>query len=40
VKANTATKSATSFDVTGNFDAKAVFTALHDAGLTGKAAAN
>ena len=38
VKATTAVKGATSFDVTGDFDAKAVFTALHDAGLTGKAA--
>ena len=39
VKANTATKSAVSFEVTGNIEAKAVFAALHDAGLTGKAAA-
>jgi periplasmic mercuric ion binding protein len=36
VKATTATKGAKSFEVTGDFNAKDVFTALHDAGLTGK----
>lgn len=38
VKATTAAKDAKAFDVTGDFEAKAVFTALHSAGLTGKAA--
>lgn len=37
VKANTAKKSAESFEVSGKFNAKDVFTALHEAGLTGKA---
>jgi copper chaperone CopZ len=37
VKANTATKNAATFEVTGNFNAKQVFDALHSAGLTGKA---
>ena len=36
VKATTAKKDAATFEVTGNFNAKEVFTALHDAGLTGK----
>lgn len=36
VKANTATKGAESFDVTGDFNDKAVFDALQKAGLTGK----
>jgi hypothetical protein len=38
VKSTTAVKDAATFEVRGDFDAKAVFTALHDAGLTGKAA--
>ena len=38
VKANTAVKNAASFDVTGNFNAKQVMTALQAAGLSGKAA--
>lgn len=38
VKATTAKKDAATFEVTGDFDAKAVFAALHEAGLTGKAA--
>ena len=37
VKANTAAKNATSFEVTGDFNAQAVFTALHESGVTGKA---
>jgi mercuric ion binding protein len=37
VKANTAVKSAASFDVTGSFNEKDVFNALQQAGLTGKA---
>ena len=37
VKGNTATKGAKSFEVTGDFNDKEVFTALHKAGLTGKA---
>ena len=37
VKANTAKKNAATFEVTGNFNAKEVFTALHAAGLAGKA---
>jgi copper chaperone CopZ len=37
VKANTARKNAAAFEVSGNFDPKAVFTALHEAGLSGKA---
>ena len=36
VKANTATKGATSFEVTGDFNDKDVFAALQKAGLTGK----
>jgi len=36
VKANTATKGAKSFEVTGDFNDKEVFTALHKAGLAGK----
>jgi copper chaperone CopZ len=35
VKENTATKGAESFDVTGDFNDEAVFTALHKEGLTG-----
>ena len=38
VKANTATKGAESFEVTGDFKSKAVFTALNKAGLAGKVA--
>ena len=38
VKANTARKSAATFEVTGNFNAKEVFGALQQAGLAGKAA--
>ncbi len=37
VKENTAKKNAGSFEVTGKFDAKAVFAALQAAGLTGRA---
>jgi copper chaperone CopZ len=37
VKANTATKGAESFDVTGDFKAKPVFAALNKAGFAGKA---
>ena len=37
VKANTAAKDATSFEVTGDFKPTEVFKALQDAGLTGKA---
>jgi len=37
VKANTAVKEATSFEVTGDFKPTEVFSALQDAGLTGKA---
>jgi copper chaperone CopZ len=37
VKANTATKEATSFEVTGDFKPTDVFGALQEAGLTGKA---
>jgi periplasmic mercuric ion binding protein len=37
VKENTATKGAKSFDVTGDFNDQAVFTALQKEGLTGKA---
>ncbi|MBI3877782.1 MAG: hypothetical protein HY300_17785 [Verrucomicrobia bacterium] len=37
VKGNTAEKNVPSFEVTGDFNAKAVFTALQNAGLTGKA---
>jgi copper chaperone CopZ len=36
VKANTAAKGAESFEVTGEFDDKAVFDALHKAGFSGK----
>ena len=36
VKGNTATKGAKSFEVTGDFNDKEVFTALHKAGLAGK----
>ena len=36
VTGNTAAKGATSFDVTGNFNDKAVFDALQKAGLTGQ----
>ncbi|MGN6552277.1 MAG: cation transporter [Verrucomicrobiota bacterium] len=36
VKANTATKGATSFEVTGDFNDQEVFTALQKAGLSGK----
>lgn len=35
VKGNTAEKNAKTFEVTGDFSPKAVFTALNDAGLTG-----
>jgi copper chaperone CopZ len=38
VKANTAKKDATSFEVTGDFNDKEVFDALQKAGLTGKVA--
>ena len=38
VKENTATKGAESFDVTGDFNDEAVFTALHKEGLTGSVA--
>jgi copper chaperone CopZ len=38
VKANTAEKNAKSFEVTGDFDDKAVFTALQNEGLTGRVA--
>ena len=38
VKANTAEKNVKSFEVTGDFSAKAVFDALNEAGLTGKVA--
>lgn len=38
VKANTVEKNAKTFDVTGDFSAKAVFDALNEAGLTGKVA--
>lgn len=38
VKANTAAKGVESFEVTGDFKAKDVFTALNKAGLTGKVA--
>ncbi len=38
VKGNTAAKGAESFEVTGDFKAKAVFTALNKAGLSGKGA--
>ena len=38
VKGNTAAKGAESFEVTGDFKSKAVFTALNKAGLSGKAA--
>ncbi len=38
VKANTATKNAASFEVTGKFNEKDVMKALQDAGLTGKVA--
>jgi copper chaperone CopZ len=38
VKENNATKGAESFDVSGDFNDKAVFTALQKEGLTGKAA--
>ena len=37
VKGNTATKGAKSFEVTGDFNDKEVFAALHKAGLAGKA---
>lgn len=37
VKATTAAKGVESFEVTGDFKSKAVFTALHKAGLSGKA---
>ena len=37
VKANTAAKGVESFEVTGDFEAKDVFVALHKAGLSGKA---
>ena len=36
VKANTATKGAKSFEITGDFNDKEVFTALQKAGLTGQ----
>ena len=36
VTGNTAAKGATSFEVTGNFNDKAVFDALQKAGLTGQ----
>jgi copper chaperone CopZ len=36
VKAHTAEKNAESFEVTGDFNDKEVFTALHKAGLTGR----
>jgi len=39
VKSTTAVKDAKTFEVRGDFDAKAVFDALHDAGLTGTTAA-
>lgn len=38
VKGNTAAKGAETFEVTGDFKSKAVFTALNKAGLTGKVA--
>lgn len=38
VKGNTAEKNAKTFEVTGDFSAKAVFDALNEAGLTGKVA--
>ena len=38
VKANTAEKNVKTFDITGDFSAKAVFDALNEAGLTGKVA--
>ncbi|NBV21060.1 MAG: hypothetical protein EBS05_03945 [Proteobacteria bacterium] len=38
VKGNTAEKNAKTFEVTGDFSAKAVFSALQDAGLTGSVA--
>jgi copper chaperone CopZ len=38
VKGNTAEKNAKVFEVTGDFSSKAVFDALHNAGLTGKVA--
>ena len=38
VKENTAAKDAKSFDVTGDFNDKEVFTALQNEGLTGKVA--
>lgn len=37
VKGNTATKEATSFEVTGDFKPTEIFSALQEAGLTGKA---
>ena len=37
VQANTAEKGATTFQVTGDFNAQAVFNALHEAGFAGKA---
>ena len=37
-KGNTAAKGAELFEVTGDFKAKAVFTALNKAGLSGKVA--
>ena len=40
VKANTARKSSSMFEVTGNFNAKDIFSALHEAGLSGKAGKN
>jgi copper chaperone CopZ len=36
VKANTATKGAKSFEITGDFNDKEVFAALQKAGLTGQ----
>lgn len=38
VKGNTVEKNAKTFEVTGDFSPKAVFSALNDAGLTGKVA--